>query len=188
MRGFFLQAPFFLAFFAPAISMGLLSEEQRSRTLELLMTMPVTDLDIVLGKFFAALTLLLLVIGATLPYAVSLSMMGDLDWGPIVGGYLGLGLLGCTYLSLGLMISSWTRDQVVSVLVAFFLCFALSVMGNLAEHAPPWLARVLNALSTSAHFQNIARGVIDTRDIIYYLSMTVVSLGAATVTLGRRRW
>ena len=99
MRTFFTRAPFFLAFFAPAISMGLLAEEQRSKTLELLMTLPVTDTQVVVGKFLAALTLLAIVLGATLPYPLSLATLGDLDWGPIIGGYVGLLFLGAAYLT-----------------------------------------------------------------------------------------
>jgi ABC-2 type transport system permease protein len=188
MRTFFGQAPFFLAFFAPALSMGLLSEEQRSRTLELLMTLPVTDAQIVVGKFLAAWLLLAVVVLATLPYPLTMSQLGPLDWGPVLGGYLGLLLLGGAYLSLGLLVSSWTRDQVVSVLVAFFLCFGLGVLGSLAPYAGRAGGAVLLALSTSGHFENIARGVIDLRDVVYYLSIIVLALTAATVTLSRRRW
>ena len=188
MRSFFGRAPFFLAFFAPAISMGLLSEEQRSKTLELLMTLPVTDMQVVLGKFLAASALLTVVLLSTLPYAITLNGMGNLDWGPVLGGYVGLILLGCTYLAIGLLVSSWTRDQIVSILLGFFFCFALNILGDLSGYADGWLADVMNFASTSGHFQNIARGVIDARDVVYYLSLTSIALIAAGVTLSRRRW
>lgn len=188
MRAFFARAPFFLAFFAPAISMGLLSEERRARTLELLMTLPVTDLQIVLGKFLAALGLLAVVLLATLPYPFTLAGLGALDWGPVIGGYVGLLLLGAAYLSIGVLVSSLTRDQIVAILVTFFVCFLLFIMGELAGYTSGTVADVLRWLSSSAHFENIARGVIDSRDVLYYLSIIVLSLGAAALSIGRQRW
>ena len=188
MRQFFGRAPFFLAFFAPAIAMGLLSEEQRSKTLELLMTLPVTDMQVVLGKFLAATTLLSIVLLATLPYAICLSTMGNLDWGPVIGGYVGLILLGAAYVSVGLLVSAWTKDQMVAILVGFFFCFALNIFGDLAAYASGWLQDVLTFISTSGHFQNISRGVIDLRDVAYYLSIIALCLVAASLTVSRRRW
>jgi ABC-2 type transport system permease protein len=188
MRSFFGRAPFFLAFFAPAISMGLLSEEQRAKTLELLMTLPVTDTQVVVGKFLAALTLLAVVLAATIPYPLTLSTLGDLDWGPVIGGYVGLLLLGAAYLSVGVLVSALTRDQMVSILVSFFFCFALNIMGELASHTSGTLATLLTFISTSGHFENVARGVIDTRDVVYYLTIVVLSLSAASVVISRRRW
>lgn len=188
MRGFFVQAPLFLAFFVPAVTMGLLSEERRSGTLEMLMTLPVRDSEVVLGKYLAAMGLLTAVLAATLVYPLTLAGLGDLDLGPVAGGYLGLLLLGSAYVAIGVMVSSWTEDQIVSILIAFFLCFALYIMGELARHAPPALAEVLQQLSTRLHFDNIARGVVDLRDLVYYLSVTVFGLVVSTVTLSARRW
>jgi len=188
MRTFFTRAPFFLAFFAPAISMGLLAEEQRSKTLELLMTLPVTDTQVVVGKFLAALTLLAIVLGATLPYPISLASIGDLDWGPIIGGYVGLLFLGAAYLSVGVLVSSLTRDQMVAILVSFFCCFLLNTFGELASHTDGTVAQVLRFISTSGHFENVSRGVIDTRDLLYYLTIVLLSLSGASVVLSRRRW
>lgn len=188
MRRFFGNAPYFLAFFAPALSMGLLSEEQRSRTLELLMTLPVTDFQVVLGKFLAATGLLAVVLLSTLPYPLSLAQMGRFDWGPAIGGYVGLLLLGASYIAIGVLISSLTRDQIVSVLVTFFACFVLGIVGQVASYIDGPLAALLRAISTSGHFENVARGVIDTRDVVYYLSLITLALGGATVSLSRRRW
>ncbi len=188
MRRLFGDAPLFLAFFAPAITMGLLAEEKRSGTLELLVTMPVSDLEIVLGKFMAAVTLLLVTFLFTTPYALSISTMGDLDWGPILGGYAGLILLGSAYASVGLMVSSWTRDQIVSVLLGFFLCFLLFIFDRLFGNSSGVVAQTFEYLSSNFHFQNIARGVIEIGDVVYYVSIIVVCLTAARATLAARRW
>ncbi|RAL20279.1 ABC transporter [Lujinxingia litoralis] len=188
LRAFFSQAPLFLAFFAPAITMGLLASEKRSGTLELLMTMPVSDLQIVVGKFLAAVVLLGVVFLMTLPYPLTLSMLGELDWGAVGAGYIGLMLLGATYAAVGVMASSFTRDQVVAILVAFSICFFLYLVDQLVGPASGAAVRAAEYLSTSYHFENIARGVVDARDVFYYLSVMGVSLGVATLSVGARRW
>jgi ABC-2 type transport system permease protein len=188
MRGFFAQAPLFLAFFAPAITMGSFAEEKRSGTLELLMTMPVSNFEIVAGKFLAAVGLLTVVFTMTLVYPLSLSRLGDLDWGAVWAGYLGLMLLGASYSAIGLMASSWTKDQVVAILVAFSLCFFLYLIDQLVGQPTGTTAQIVEYLSTSYHFGNIARGVIDSRDVIYYVSLIGVCLVVAQTSIGARRW
>jgi ABC-2 type transport system permease protein len=188
LRSFFSQAPLFLAFFAPAITMRLLAEEKRLGTLELLMTMPLEDYEIVWGKFFAALTLLAVVFLMTLAYPITLSTLGDLDWGAVASGYIGLLLLGGAYAGIGIMASSWTRDQVVAILVAFSICFFLYLIDQLVGNPTGATARVVDYLSTNSHFNNIARGVVDFRDVFYYVSVTTVSLVIAQVSITARRW
>lgn len=188
MRGYFNQAPLFLAFFAPAITMGLLATEKRSGTLQLMMTMPVSDFQIVTGKFLAALTLLSVVFLMTLPYPITLSQLGDLDWGATLAGYVGLLLLGGAYAAIGIMASSWTQDQVVAILIAFSLCFFLYLVDQLVGQPTGGFAQTVQYLSTNYHFQNIARGVIDLRDVIYYVSVIVVSLVVAQASIASRRW
>lgn len=188
LRGFFNQAPLFLAFFAPAITMGLLAEEKRSGTLELLMTMPISDFQIVVGKFLAAVTLLVVVFAMTLFYPLTLAQLGDLDWGATMAGYAGLVLLGSTYAAIGIMASSWTRDQVAAILLAFSICFGLYLIDQLVGQPTGELARFVEYASTNYHFQNIARGVIDLRDVIYYLSVIGVCLVAAQASISARRW
>lgn len=188
LRGFFAQAPLFLAFFAPAITMGIFAEEKRSGTLELLMTLPVSDFEIVAGKFLAALTLLITVFALTLVYPYTLSTLGPLDWGAVWSGYLGLTLLGASYAAIGLMASSWSKDQVVAILVAFSLCFFLYLIDQLVGQPTGTAAHIAEYLSTSYHFNNIARGVIDTRDVIYYLSLIALSLVIARFSIAARRW
>lgn len=188
LRSYFNQAPLFLAFFAPAITMGLLATEKRSGTLQLMMTMPVSDFQIVTGKFLAALTLLGVVFLMTLPYPITLSQLGDLDWGATIAGYVGLLLLGGAYAAIGIMASSWTQDQVVAILIAFSISFFLYLIDQLAGQPTGGMAYAVQYLSTNFHFQNIARGVIDLRDVIYYLSVITVSLVVAQASIASRRW
>ena len=188
MRSYFAQAPLFLAFFAPAITMGLVATERRSGTLELMMTLPVADWQIVTGKFLAAVILLGVVFAMTLPYPYTLSILGDLDWGAVWAGYLGLMLLGGAYAAIGLMASSFTRDQVVAILLAFSICFVLYILDLLVAQPTGTVARVVEYASTSYHFQNIARGVLDIRNLVYYLSLIGFCLVVTTLSIGARRW
>lgn len=188
LRRFFSDAPLFMAFFAPAITMGLLAEEKRAGTLELLVTMPVSDGQVVLGKFLSALGLLGCTLFFTFPYAVSIATMGNVDWGPVIGGYLGLLLLGSTYAAVGIMVSSWTRDQIVAILLSFFLCFVLFIMDRLFANSTGVVATTFEFMSSNFHFQNIARGVIQVSDLTYYLGVIVICLTAARNTLAARRW
>jgi len=188
MRPFFNLAPLLFIFFAPAITMRLLAEEHRVGTIQLLVTLPLRDRDVVLGKFLGALGLLATAIGLTLFYPLTLSRLGDLDNGAVIGGYLGLLLMGGGYLAIGLMASAWTRNQIVAFIVAFGISFALFLMGRLGPLVPASLAPVLEYMSLTAHFENIARGVIDTRDVLYYLSLIGGCLFVAAQSLASRQW
>lgn len=193
LRSFFSQAPMFLAFFAPAMTMGLLASEKQRGTLELMMTMPVSDLQIVVGKFLASVTLLAVVFAMTLPYPLTLSQLAtdfnaSLDWGATFAGYIGLLLLGSAYAAIGLMASSWTKDQVVAVLLAFSICFGLYLLEALVGQPTGTTAQIIEYLSTASHFKNIARGVLDLSDVVYYLSIIGVSLTAAQASISARRW
>lgn len=188
MRGYFAQAPLFLAFFAPAITMGAFSREKREGTLELLMTMPIGDGQIVVGKFLAALALLAVVFVMTLPYPYSLSVLGELDWGAVAAGYVGMMLLGGAYAALGLMASSWTNDEVVALLIAFALCLLLFLVDLLIREPSATMTHIVEYSSTNYHFQNIARGVLDLRDLVYYVTLTATALIITTLSLGARRW
>ncbi len=188
MRNFFADAPLFLAFFAPAITMGTIAKERRTGTLETLQTLPVTEGQVVLGKFLAALSLLCVTFLFTVAYPLSLSTLGDLDWGPVLGGYLGLFLLGSAYLSVGVMVSTWAKDQVVAVLLGFFLCFVLFILDQLAGSTSGMTATMLEQLSANYHFRSISKGVIRLSDVAYYLSVVTASLAVARVSLQARRW
>ena len=188
MRGFFNIMPLLFMFMIPAITMRLLADEKASGTLELLITMPVRDSEVVIGKFLAAMALLCTAIGLTLVFAITVKSLGPLDRGPTIGGYLGLVLMGCAYVSIGVMASALTRNSIVSFIVAFAISFVLYLLGKLTQFLPTSLQGLVSYLSIDAHFENIGRGVIDSRDVIYYLSMITVSLLVATLSLESRRW
>jgi ABC-2 type transport system permease protein len=188
MRGFFNIMPLLFMFLIPAITMNLLADEKKSGTLELLITMPVRDWEVVVGKFLAAMTLLCTAIGLTLVFAITVKTLGPLDRGPTIGGYLGLVLMGGAYVAIGVMASSLTRSPIVSFIVAFAISFALYLLGRLTQFLPEALQKLVAFLSIDGHFENIGRGVIDTRDVIYYLSVMGVCLLVATLSLESRRW
>jgi ABC-2 type transport system permease protein len=188
MRGFFNIMPLLFMFMIPAITMRLLADEKSSGTLELLITMPVRDSEVVVGKFLAAMALLCTAIGLTLVFALTVKSLGPLDRGPTIGGYLGLVLMGGAYVSIGVMASALTRNSIVSFIVAFAISFALYLLGRLTQFLPQSLQKLVAYLSIDGHFENIGRGVIDTRDVIYYFSVMVVCLLIATLSLESRRW
>ncbi len=185
MRSFFSVAPILFVVFVPAITMRLISEELKSGTLELLTTMPIQDYQVILGKFFAALAVICSALLMTLFYAFTIASIGELDWGPIVGGYLGLVLCAAALVSVGVMTSSWSRNQIVAFIFALLICLALWLFDKVTFFVPAGISGLLQYLSIDYHFQNIARGVIDSRDVLYYLSVTAVALFAAVRSLGR---
>ncbi len=188
LRPFFELVPFLFTFFVPAITMRLFAEERRSGTLEVLLTWPLRDWEVVTGKFLGALGLLATATLLTLPFAATVAAMGPLDWGPVVGGYLGLLLLGSAYVSLGLLASVWTSNQIVAFIVAFLICFAFYVVGRALPMVPQALAGPLEALSFELRFDRVARGVVDSRDVVFFVSVVAVALGLAAETLRARRW
>jgi ABC-2 type transport system permease protein len=188
MRGFFGSMPLLFMFLAPAITMRLLADEKSSGTLELLITMPVRDWEVVLGKFLAAMALVCSALALTLVFAISVRLFGPLDRGPTIGGYLGLLLMGGAYVAIGVMCSAFTRNSIVAFIVSFAISFALFLFGHVVQFVPQALQPLVSFLSISKHFENISRGVIDSRDVIYYLSVMGVSLLLATLSLESRRW
>lgn len=188
MRDFFGLVPFLMIFFAPAITMRLIAEERRAGTIELLITMPVRDADVIVGKFLAALGLFVVALILTLPYAISISTLGDLDWGPVIGGYIGLLFLGSAYLALGLLASSWSENQIVSFVIAMFLSMFFLMVDRFMAFLPNTIAPIVEYISFGAHIRNAARGLIDSRDVIYFLSFTGLALVLAFRSLESRRW
>jgi len=188
MRGFFGSMPLLFMFLAPAITMRLLADERSSGTLEMLITMPVRDWEVVLGKFLAAMALIGAALGLTLVFAITVRALGPLDRGPTIGGYLGLLLMGGAYVAIGVMCSAFTRNSIVAFIVSFAISFALFLFGHVVQFVPQTLQPLVAFLSISNHFENISRGVIDSRDVIYYLSVMGVSLLMATLALESRRW
>lgn len=177
LQVFFSVSYWTLFFFIPAITMRLLAEEHRSGTLELLFTMPVNHLQIVTGKFLSTLLLILITLVLTLPYFITITSIGPADSGVILSGYLGLILISCVYASIGLFASSTTNNQIVSFLLALFIgIFFHFLFGLIANSFTGILGNIFYFLSTQNHFESISRGVIDSRDIIYFLSVTALGI------------
>jgi len=177
-----------LVFALPALTMGLLAEEKRTGTIELLITMPVTEAQIIVGKFLGVLGLYAVLLALTVTYPMSVSTLGDLDWGPVWSGYLGLLLQGSAVLAIGLMASSWTNNQLIALFVALTLSVFFWVLDKFLALLPTNAASALEWLSFDYHFQSMARGVIDLRDVFFFVSVTVFALAVAFRALESRRW
>jgi ABC-2 type transport system permease protein len=188
LRVVFELVPLVFLFFVPAITMRLLAEEKKSGTLELLATKPVRDIEIILGKFLAAWALLAAALAPTLLYVVTVGLLGSLDLGPVFTGYLGLLLMGGVYIAIGLFASSLTENQIIAFIISFLIVLALFLMDKVLMYVPEAFASTMEFLAIDYHFSNIARGVIDSRNIIYFGSLLGLSLYLATVSLERRKW
>lgn len=188
MRVVFELVPLVFLFFIPAITMRLLAEERKSGTLELLTTRPVRDAEIILGKFLAAWALVAITLLPTLLYVIVLASLGPLDVGPVLSGYLGLLLMAAVYIGVGLLASSLTENQIVAFIVSFLVILALFLLNKVLIYVPEGLASTFEFLGIDYHFSNIARGVIDSRNLIYFASLIGFSLLLATVSLERRKW
>jgi ABC-2 type transport system permease protein len=180
LRGFFGVAPVLFVVLVPAITMRAVAEERKSGTLELLLTFPMDDWQITFGKFLAALGMVAVALGCTLPYAFTVAALTGpgpaFDWGPVFAGYFGLLLLAAAFIALGLWGSALSKNQIVGFIVGIVLCFAFYFIDKFAPLLPDSLAGVFEFLSVDYHFENIARGVLDTRDLVFYLSLTVAGL------------
>jgi ABC-2 type transport system permease protein len=253
MRPLFDMVPFVFLFFIPAITMRSFSEEKKQGTIELLLTKPVKDVELVIGKYLAALMLTIITLLPTIIYllvVVNLSLKAEnslfsggtglfllllffaivigsyviadnmnkqgkltlsyvmyvvsvlitigffviifkasyMDWGSVVGGYLGLILMAAIYIGIGIFTSSLTENQVVSFIVSFIIVFALFMMGKILVQVSPGLVSIVEYVSTDYHFTNISRGVIDSRNIIYYLSMIFLTVFITKVSIESRKW
>jgi len=206
MRGVFFWSGFFLLILVPALTMRVFAEERRSGTIEILSTLPISEAELVSGKFLATLSLVLLLIASTLGYplmlaALSTPLAGDdaapflirmftecgLDWGPVCGGYLGLALLGAALTAIGLGCSASTANPIVAFLTALALTTFPYVLGLFLDRVPQTLLPLFQYVSFSYHFDNLARGVIDLRDLVFWVGLTGLGLHAAVWTLERRR-
>ena len=150
--------------------------------------MPVTEAQVIVGKFFGVLGLYAVLLALTIFYPISVSTLGNLDWGPVWSGYLGLFLQGSAILAIGLMASSWTSNQLIALFVALTLSVFFWVLDKLLALLPTGAASALEWLSFDYHFQSMARGVIDLRDVLYFFSVTLFALAVAFRALESRRW
>ncbi len=172
----------------PMLTMRLYSEEKKGGTMELLMTSPITTVQVLLGKFFACLTLYTLIVALTLVFCVILEVYGEPDWGPIWSAYFGYILLGGTFIAVGLLASALTENQVVAVLLSFGMLLMLWLIDWSASFAGPTAAKILSYLSLIQHLQDFQRGVIDSKDVVFYLSFIFVALFLTTRVVESARW
>ena len=190
LHGLFETVPLLMLLLVPALTMRLWAEEEKQGTLELLLTMPAPEYELVLGKFLASWGLLAVGLSLTFGLPVTVAFLGNLDWGPVVGGYFGALLLGATYLAVGQFVSATTENQILSFIMALVVCLGLYGVGTEAFSGlfPDRTAVLLQSLGTGARFESIARGVIDLRDFLYYASLTAFFLVLTVGALRAKRW
>lgn len=190
MRYYFAALPWIFLFFVPAVTMRLWAEEKKLGTLEVLLTMPLREIEVVLGKFLASFVFILVALLCSLTIPITLMLLGKPDIGVMVGSYVGALLLGAAYLAIGLFISSLAENQVVAFIISLAVIFCLLLTGV----APVYMnqlgavARVCEYVSLLSHFNNVTRGVIDSRDVIYYLSIIALFLWLNVKNIEARKW
>jgi ABC-2 type transport system permease protein len=184
----FMNATVIALFVLPMITMRTYSEEKRSGTIELLLTSPLTDVQIILGKFLGAMGLYAAMLGVTLVHMAILFYYGTPEWRPVATGYLGMLLLGGCFISVGLLISSLTKNQIVAGMVTFAVFLMLWVINWIGTFAGPTTQAVLAHLSITEHFDDFAKGVIDTKHLVYYLSFIAFGLFMTAKSVDSERW
>ena len=190
VRPLFSWMPILLIFLVATLTMKQWSEEQKSGTLEILLTMPVPRVYLVLGKFIAVLTLVIVALSLTIFLPISVAIIGDLDWGPVVGGYIATSLMVSVYIAIGLLVSSRTESQIVSLIITVLICGMLNVVGGryvigaFGDNISMWMS----AIDVSVRFNSIERGVIDLRDLLFYVSLTMIFIVANIISIDSKRW
>jgi ABC-2 type transport system permease protein len=190
MRDYFDTLPFLFLFLIPAVTMRLWSEERKIGTDELLLTAPVTPFEVVIGKYVASFFLVTVALILSVTTPAILFFIGQPDWGAIAGGYLGALFLAGSYLAIGLFVSSTTNNQIVAFIMSVVIIFILLVVGNdlFLRTLPDIMAPVLKHLSLDLHFKSIVRGVIDTRDLVYYATLVFLFLYFNVWSLQLKKW
>ncbi len=182
------NASVLILFLLPMITMRTFSEEKRSGTIELLLTSPLTDLEITLGKFLGAVGVYAGLLAVTTIYVAILFLLGNPEWKPMLAGYLGLLLLGSCFISLGLFISSTTKNQMVAGGGTFVVALMFWIINWAADSAGPTMGAVLNYLSVTQHFEDFSKGVIDTKHLVFYLSFIAFGLFLTLKSVDTERW
>ncbi|MFQ6100170.1 MAG: Gldg family protein [Anaerolineae bacterium] len=190
VRPLFRWMPLLMIFLVGALTMRQWSEEQRSGTLEVLLTLPVSHIQLVAGKFLAVMTLVTVALALTIFLPVTVSLLGNLDWGPVVGGYLAAILLAAAYAASGLFVSSRTDNQIVALILTVLLCglFYLAGSGGVTDFVGDRLGEILWAIGSGSRFESIQRGVVDLRDLAYYLSLMGIFLTLNVASLDSKKW
>ena len=167
--------------------MGQLAEENRAGTIEFLLTKPIKDVHVIVGKFLATLILICIALLMTIPYYITVANIGPVDHGAVISGYIGLILMSAAYISIGIFASSISNNQIVGFLLAIFVGILFHwIFGMVAGGISGFFGEVLNFLSTRAHFESIARGVLDTTDLVFFISIVVLGLASTETILARK--
>jgi len=194
LDGLFFLAPWIFLFLIPALTMRFFADELKTGTIELLLTKPISEFELVLGKYFAGLILCLIALAPTLIYVLSIYILGqpqgNLDWGATLGSYIGLIFLSGVYVSIGVFASSLTENQIVAFILSLFFCFfcfaGFEQIATLLSHTGMELN--IEKLGISYHYSAISRGVIDTRDVLYFISLISIFLFASKLSLQSKKW
>lgn len=187
LQVFFGIAYWTLFFFIPALTMRLLAEENRTGTIEMLLTKPISDWQVVLGKFTSVMLLIIIALALTLPYYITIANLGPIDHGATITGYLGLILMSAAYVSIGLFASSISNNQIVAFLLALLISIFFHIIFEVLSYSfTGSLGSILSYLSLSSHFESISRGVIDSKNVIYFLSITFIGLISTEAVITRR--
>jgi ABC-2 type transport system permease protein len=189
MRSIFEIMMIILIFVLPILTMRSLAEEFRTGTIETLMTAPVTDIEVVVGKFLGCWLVYLAMLVPTLSYVVLLAAFGRPDYGPIVSGYLGLALLGALYVAVGILASSMTRNQVIAAVVAFVILAVIGLLGPwIAASVPGTWRQIVSQIAVRSHYMDFSQGVVDLVHVVYFLAVTAYVLFFAVKIVESRRW
>lgn len=176
LRDFFMLMPPILAFIIPALTMKSYSEEFKTGSIEILGTQPVESMEVAIGKFIATWLFVLVMLLPTLSYPITLSTIGDLDGGLVFSGYIGAILLSGAFTALGILASTFTQNQIVAFLIGATICFFLTIIDGMVILLPKFIASIIQYISTGYHFENISRGILDSRDILYFLSIIYLAI------------
>jgi ABC-2 type transport system permease protein len=190
VRSYFEILPWIFLFLAPAVTMRLWAEEKKSGTIEFLLTLPVTDWQVVLAKFIGALVFILTALALSFTLPLTVASLGDLDMGPVIGGYLGAVFLAGSYIALGLLVSSLTKNQIIAFIIGLVACFIVFIIGEdfVTVGAPQFAVPFLEFIGLGSHFHNVSKGIIDTRDVIYYSSFIFIFLWLNARVIESRGW
>ena len=167
--------------------MKLFSEEFNIGSYEILVTLPVSLNEIILGKFLAGTTFVAIMLSPTLSYAICIGLMGQLDWGPVIGGYIGAMLLGGVFTAVGLFASSLTKNQIIAFIIGMIICFFLTMLDKILFFIPIRMVGFFQFVGADYHFQNTAKGILDSRDILYFLSAIFIALYMASLRIQEKQ-
>lgn len=188
IRHFIDLVPLLYIFFIPAITMRLFAEEYKSGTIEILVTLPVEDYEILIGKYLSTVVFVIIAVLSTLIFPITVTLLGQIDWGQVIASYIGLVFTAAAFLAIGIFSSVLTKNQIIAFIIGFLICFSLFILGKISGvFVSPVFALLVDFIGLDRHFENISRGVIDTKDILYYLSIVVLFLYATLCIIKSRK-